>query len=152
MLNKGNAIERFAKKFGEAISIAAGDSEFDIPMLARADTRIMMPILESEDIVDYATRPSVLIQLKQKIDDMKDHVLNVRVGGNDFSNAFGVRRHIDETIYDILPVSQLLCDILAARAWGTFSLLVFLLDIVTISFLWVLGFRLFGYRKHSLGE
>ena len=49
---------------------------------------------------------------KQKIDDMKDHVLNVRVGGNDFSNAFGVRRHIDETIYDILPVSQLLCDIL----------------------------------------
>ena len=71
-----------------------------------------MPILESEDIVDYATRPSVLIQLKQKIDDMKDHVLNVRVGGNDFSNAFGVRRHIDETIYDILPVSQLLCDIL----------------------------------------
>lgn len=73
---------------------------------------LMMPILESEDIVDYATRPSVLIQLKQKIDDMKDHVLNVRVGGNDFSNAFGVRRHIDETIYDILPVSQLLCDIL----------------------------------------
>lgn len=72
----------------------------------------MMPILESEDIVDYATRPSVLIQLKQKIDDMKEHVLNVRVGGNDFSNAFGVRRHIDETIYDILPVSQLLCDIL----------------------------------------
>lgn len=68
----------------------------------------MMPILESEDIVDYATRPSVLIQLKQKIDEMKEHVLNVRVGGN----AFGVRRHIDETIYDILPVSQLLCDIL----------------------------------------
>lgn len=72
----------------------------------------MMPILESEDIVDYATRHSALIQLKQKIDDVKDYVLNVRVGGNDFSNAFGVRRHIDETIYDILPVSQLLCDIL----------------------------------------
>jgi len=46
MLNKGNAIERFAKKFGEAISIAAGDSEFDIPMLARADTRIIPPVLE----------------------------------------------------------------------------------------------------------
>lgn len=72
----------------------------------------IMPILESEDIVDYAMRPSVLIQLKQKIDSMKEHVLNVRVGGNDFSNVFGVRRHIDETIYDILPVSRLLCDIL----------------------------------------
>lgn len=72
----------------------------------------MMPILESEDIVDFATRSLVLIQLKQKIDNMKPYVLNVRVGGNDFSNAFGVRRHIDETIYDILPVSRLLCDIL----------------------------------------
>lgn len=72
----------------------------------------MMPILESEDIVDYASRPSVLVQLKKKIDDIKEHILNVRVGGNDFSNAFGLRRHIDETIYDILPISQLLCDIL----------------------------------------
>ena len=72
----------------------------------------MMPILESEDIIDYASRPAVLAQLKNKIDAMKEHVLNVRVGGNDFSNAFGLRRHIDETIYDILPISQLLCDIL----------------------------------------
>lgn len=48
MLNKGNAIERFAKKFGEAISIAAGDSEFDIPMLARADTRIIPSALERQ--------------------------------------------------------------------------------------------------------
>lgn len=48
MLNKGNAIERFAKKFGEAISIAAGDSEFDIPMLARADTRIIPSALEQQ--------------------------------------------------------------------------------------------------------
>lgn len=84
-----------------------------IKALNKASKRFyMMPILESEDIVDYATRSSVLIQLKQKIDDMREHVLNVRVGGNDFSNTFGVRRHIDETIYDILPVSQLLCDIL----------------------------------------
>lgn len=72
----------------------------------------MMPILESADIVDYATRPTVLLALKEKIDYMKEHVLNVRVGGNDFSNAFGVRRHINETIYDILPIAQLLCDIL----------------------------------------
>lgn len=81
--------------------------------IKQSDTAFyMMPILESEDIVDYATRKGVLIALKRKIDSMKEHVLNVRVGGNDFSNAFGVRRHVDETIYDILPISQLLCDIL----------------------------------------
>lgn len=73
----------------------------------------MMPILESEDIANSLTRSSVLMGLKQKIDGMKEYVLNVRVGGNDFCNAFGVRRHMDETIYDILPVSQILCDILA---------------------------------------
>ena len=43
---------------------------------------------------------------------MNEFVLNVRVGGNDFSNEFAARRHIDETIYDILPISQLLGDIL----------------------------------------
>ena len=63
------------------------NSEF-LKVLSQSSKQFyMMPILESEDIVDYTTRPSVLIQLKQKIDDMKDHVLNVRVGGNDFSNA-----------------------------------------------------------------
>ena len=72
----------------------------------------MMPILESEDIIDLSTRTGVLTQLKQKIDAMQEYVLNVRVGGNDFCNAFGLRRHIDETVYDILPVSSLLCDIL----------------------------------------
>lgn len=46
MLNKGKAIERFAQRFGDTVSIAAGDSEFDIPMLAYADTRIIPPVLE----------------------------------------------------------------------------------------------------------
>ncbi len=48
MLNKGTAIKRFEETFGEAISIAAGDSEFDIPMLACADTRIIPPDLEHQ--------------------------------------------------------------------------------------------------------
>ena len=72
----------------------------------------MMPILESKDIVSYSTRRNVLIELKQKIDSVRDYVLNVRVGGNDFSNEFAARRHYDETIYDILPIAQLLGDIL----------------------------------------
>ena len=72
----------------------------------------MMPILESRDIVEYATRHKVLTELKEKIDSVKDFVLNIRVGGNDFSNEFAARRHYDETIYDILPIAQLLGDIL----------------------------------------
>lgn len=72
----------------------------------------MMPILESRDIVEYATRYTVLTKLKEKIDSVKEFVLNIRVGGNDFSNEFAARRHYDETIYEILPIAQLLGDIL----------------------------------------
>lgn len=75
-------------------------------------TIYMMPILESRDIVDYSTRHTVLAELKEKIDSVKEYVLNIRVGGNDFSNEFAARRHYDETIYDILPIAQLLGDIL----------------------------------------
>ena len=75
-------------------------------------TVYMMPILESRDIVVFLTRHTVLSELKDKLDSIKELVLNIRVGGNDFSNEFAVRRHYDETIYDILPISQLLGDIL----------------------------------------
>ncbi len=72
----------------------------------------MMPILESLDIIAPTTRYAVLDGIQKHIDAMQDCVLNVRVGGNDFCNQFSVRRHYDETIYDILPISQLLSDIL----------------------------------------
>lgn len=72
----------------------------------------MMPILESKDIIDYATRKEILLKIKEHVDDVKDFVLNVRVGGNDFSNEFAARRHYDESIYDIKPIANLLGDIL----------------------------------------
>ena len=75
-------------------------------------TVYMMPILESRDIIDFPDRHSILTELKSKIDSVKKYVLNIRVGGNDFSNEFSARRHYDETIYDILPIAQLLGDIL----------------------------------------
>ena len=72
----------------------------------------MMPILESRDIVEPVTRTEILGRIRDSINSVSEYVLNVRVGGNDFSNQFSVRRHYDETIYDILPVAQLLGDIL----------------------------------------
>ena len=77
-----------------------------------AQPLVMMPILESPDIVDLPGRPERLQAIKAHIDAMGELVLNVRVGGNDFCNQFAARRHYDETIYDILPVAQLLGDIL----------------------------------------
>lgn len=72
----------------------------------------MMPILESGDIMSIRTRMNTLAQLKDKIDSMHDYVLNVRVGGNDFCNCFGLRRNISQTIYDICVVRDCISDIL----------------------------------------
>ncbi len=77
-------------------------------------TIYMMPILESPDLADFRRRPEVLGGIRDLVDSVSQLVLNVRVGGNDFCNQFSVRRHYDETIYDILPIAQLLGDILTA--------------------------------------
>lgn len=72
----------------------------------------MMPILESRDIIDYRSRHRILLEIKEMMDPVREMVLNVRVGGNDFCNEFAARRHCNETIYDMLPVANLLGDIL----------------------------------------
>ena len=46
-LNKGSAIKRFSQRFHVTDSIAAGDSEFDIPMLNQADIAIIPRGLEN---------------------------------------------------------------------------------------------------------
>ena len=93
-------------------------------------TIYMMPILESFNIVDYSSRDRVLAELKSRIDSVSEYVLNIRVGGNDFSNIFGVRRHSDEIIYDILPIAHILSEIvtvfsgeyvISAPVWEYFS-------------------------------
>lgn len=76
----------------------------------------MMPILESKNLIDISIRKETLLDIKEKIDEMKRFVLNVRVGGNDFCNEFAARRHYDQMIYDIIPISQLLGDILTVFA------------------------------------
>lgn len=95
------------------VSNAAAYNQEMIRINEMSDRKIyMMPILESRDIVDFRTRMEILGQIRDQVDAMEDLVLNVRVGGNDFSNEFAARRHYDETIYDILPIAQLLGDIL----------------------------------------
>lgn len=71
----------------------------------------MMPILESRDIISIITRQKALEKLKVAIDSVKELVLNVRVGGNDFCNCYGLRRSSENTIYDIGILNSVLSDI-----------------------------------------
>lgn len=71
-----------------------------------------MPILESHEMAYLETRLPELMGVKEILDQYKSLVLNVRVGGTDFSSVFGVRRGINYTIYDILTVRDCLKDVL----------------------------------------
>lgn len=73
-----------------------------------------MPIFESASMIDLHTRYSRLDQVRQALEAVSDRILNIRVGGTDLSHAFGLRRPVTNTIYDLRPVAGLLSDIAAA--------------------------------------
>lgn len=72
----------------------------------------MMPILESPAMINLKSRYDILYLLKEKLDNVKSNVLNIRVGGNDLCHIFGFRRHVTESIHKIRPVSDIFSDII----------------------------------------
>ena len=91
-----------------------------------------MPIIEDEESLYLETRMSSLIELRNIIDENKDYILNIRVGATDFSSKFGIRRRVDNSIYDIRVISNCLSDIvnifgreggyvISAPVWEFFS-------------------------------
>ena len=70
-----------------------------------------MPIIESPEVAYKESRMDELLGIKKILDKYRDLVLQVRVGGTDFSSVFGVRRGVDHSIYDIMTVRECLCDI-----------------------------------------
>lgn len=71
-----------------------------------------MPIIEDPEVAHKETRLTELLGIKRILDDYKELILQVRVGGTDFSSVFGVRRGVDYSIYDIMTVRECLCDIM----------------------------------------
>lgn len=71
-----------------------------------------MPVLETPEIIYKETRLNELTKIKEIINSYEDIILNVRLGGTDFSGLFSIRRTIDTTIYDVAVVKDCICDIL----------------------------------------
>jgi citrate lyase beta subunit len=76
----------------------------------------IMPILESHDIINFESRANSLLGLRKLLDGYKDFVLNIRVGAMDFCNFYGLRRSINQSIYDIGIVEKVFSDILTVFA------------------------------------
>ncbi len=71
-----------------------------------------MPILESPTIINLKNRYNILYKLKEKLDNIEELVLNIRVGGNDLCHIFGFRRSSLESIHSIKPISSIFSDII----------------------------------------
>ncbi len=71
-----------------------------------------MPIIEDEEVAYKESRMSELTGIKKILDKYHDLVLQVRVGGTDFSSVFGVRRGVEYSLYDIMTVRECLSDII----------------------------------------
>lgn len=78
VLNKGTAVDRYVEKFGTAMTIASGDSEFDIPMLARADIRIIPPALKRV----FPAGQTIIISDSIFSDGICDCLKTIAKGGN----------------------------------------------------------------------
>ena len=125
-VRRPDQIPDLMKRFGEARALITG---FNVPKFDDSNakeyitevrninekygsTYYIMPILESHEMIDLRTRHEFLYRMKGYLDEIEPLVLNVRVGGNDLSSYFGLRRHSFETIYDVKPVADILIDIL----------------------------------------
>jgi len=95
-------------------SYSAGDYLKTLEHLCMQHNTILygMPILEGKVIAYKETRNEELLILKRVLEPYKHLILNIRVGGTDFSSLWGVRRGINHSIYDILTVRECLSDIL----------------------------------------
>lgn len=70
-----------------------------------------MPIIEDKTVMYKEQRFTELLKLQQVLKKYDSYILNIRVGGTDFSSIFGLRRDVSTTIYDIKPVADCLTDI-----------------------------------------
>ncbi len=99
------------------LSNATGYCELTREINSNRETPLfIMPILESQNIMNVETRKRTLIDIRKLLDGYGEYVLNVRVGAMDFCKLNGLRRNVDQTIYDIGVVRDVLTDVLAIFA------------------------------------
>lgn len=125
-VRNASQIIRLTKSFGDSIEMITGyiipkfstdNADEYIQQLIKANEMAskklyMMPIYENSSIIDLRNRIDILYQLKDTLSNIEDLVLNIRVGGNDLCHMFGFRRHANESIHQIKPVSHIFSDIM----------------------------------------
>jgi citrate lyase beta subunit len=112
----GFVLPKFTARTGAAFLRAVADAS-----ASTGQRLLVMPILESPELIHRETRVPALIEAKGLLDAHRDQVLAVRIGTTDLSSAYGIRRDRDLTIYDVGVVSDAIADVVNVfgRADGT---------------------------------
>lgn len=71
----------------------------------------IMPIIENKNTMYRQLRMENLLYMNDKLREITTNVLNIRVGGADFCSVYGIRRSMNDDIYDIGVVRSVLNDI-----------------------------------------
>ena len=72
----------------------------------------IMPIIENKNTMYRQLRMDNLLYMNDALRDIAGNVLNIRVGGADFCSVYGIRRGMNDDIYDIGVVRSVLNDIM----------------------------------------
>lgn len=72
----------------------------------------IMPIIENKNTMYRQLRMDNLLYMNDALRKIQDNVLNIRVGGADFCSVYGIRRSMNDDIYDIGVVRSVLNDIM----------------------------------------
>lgn len=72
----------------------------------------IMPIIENKNTMYRQLRMDNLLYMNNALRKISGNVLNIRVGGADFCQVFGIRRSMNDDIYDIGVVRSVLNDIM----------------------------------------
>lgn len=98
-----NNCDSYIKAFTEVAEYASSELNTQL---------YIMPIIENKNTMYRQLRMDNLLYMNDKLRAITDHVLNIRVGGADFCSVYGIRRSMNDDIYDIGVVRSVLNDII----------------------------------------
>lgn len=78
----------------------------------------VMPVLETGQFISAESRVSALVDVREALLPLADHVLAIRVGTTDLSGMLGLRRTVDFSVHDVHIIANSLADILSVLGHG----------------------------------
>lgn len=72
----------------------------------------VMPIIETNKAIFIESFVSELFKIREILLQYNEYILNIRIGGTDFSGLYGLRRSEGYTIYDIMVINSCLSSII----------------------------------------